>query len=541
MTASTALGNRIAQHSWARYCLAIAIVAATMNPVQAQFETAEPFVLPAERGLDTSAVYSADRMESQAQMSSQLQNLKNQNQMMQNQLDSQQAMLESQPEQPPMLPQATGTPQPNGDWIELQSPLNISNDGVMTNNVINDGNTSNQGTFENGLTFSNDTGDGSGYVYSDGCDDGFWSGLDCDCRKCRRRHVTGKCWDCCQPEFGGWLAGGFYRNAHGSRGSLGNTPLGFNNIYGAQLNQAWMYVQNPVERGNGWDFGYRMDFMFGADGPDTQAFGDGKWDDGWDTSGQYGFAMPQLYVEGAYGNTSIRAGHFFTMIGYEVVTAPDNFFYSHAYTMYYNEPFTHTGILATHDWSDDWTVYLGYTFGWDTGFTNVNDGATFLGGISWSPSDYFSVTYATTVGDPGDNPVGASDTYMHSIVVDTVLTDNLEWVVQSDFQNRQSAVLDGRSYGLVNYLFYQWSDCTSFGLRHEWFRDSRGLAGVAGASEHFHSITLGMNRQITDRLMLRPEVRFDWADRDDGFAGRAFDRGTENSQLTLGSQAVWVW
>lgn len=509
-------------------CLAVAIVLAMAYPAAAQFEISKPIVLPAERGLDTSAVYSADQMASQAQMSAQLDNLRNQNQMMQNQLQTQQSLLDSTPAQPPALPQPSATPQPDGDWIELNSPLSM-----------NSGQTS--GTFEDGITFSDDTGNGAGYVYSEGYDDGFWSDLDCDCRQCRRRHVGGKCWDCLKPSFGGWFAGGIYRNAHGRDGSFGNFPLGFNNIAGAQLNQAWIYAENAVERGNGWDFGYRVDFLFGADGPDTQAFGDEQWDAGWDTSGQYGFAMPQLYVEGAYGNTSVRAGHFYTIIGYEVVQAPDNFFFSNAYTMYYNEPFTHTGILATHDWSDEWTFHLGYTLGWDTGFTNGNDGATFLGGITWSPSDYFSVTYATSFGDPGDDPIGTSDTYLQSVVVNTQVTDNLEWVVQSDFQNRQSAVLDGRSYGLVNYLFYQWSDCMSFGMRYEWFRDSRGAAGLAGASEHFHSVTLGVNRAITDRLTVRPELRFDWADRDDGFAGRAFDGGTRGSQLTFGSQAVWVW
>lgn len=35
----------------------------------------------------------------------------------------------------------------------------------------------------------------------------------------------------------------------------------------------------------------------------------------------------------------------FTMVGFDVVGAPDNFFYSHSFTMYNSEPFTHTGVL----------------------------------------------------------------------------------------------------------------------------------------------------------------------------------------------------
>ncbi len=48
----------------------------------------------------------------------------------------------------------------------------------------------------------------------------------------------------------------------------------------------------------------------------------------------------------------LKVGHFYTIIGYEVVTAPDNFFYTHAYTMQYGEPFTHTGVLATYNAND---------------------------------------------------------------------------------------------------------------------------------------------------------------------------------------------
>ena len=66
-------------------------------------------------------------------------------------------------------------------------------------------------------------------------------------------------------------------------------------------------------------------------------------------------------------------GHFYTIIGYEVVPATGNFFYSHAYTMYYGEPFTHTGALAEFAVNDQWTVYGGWVNGWDQAFNNPND------------------------------------------------------------------------------------------------------------------------------------------------------------------------
>ena len=65
--------------------------------------------------------------------------------------------------------------------------------------------------------------------------------------------------------------------------------------------------------------------MYGTDGYDTQAFGNdpGEWDfqNGFD-HGRYAFAIPQLYGVLEKGDLSIKFGHFFTLVGYEVVPAP---------------------------------------------------------------------------------------------------------------------------------------------------------------------------------------------------------------------------
>lgn len=50
------------------------------------------------------------------------------------------------------------------------------------------------------------------------------------------------------------------------------------------VNQLWGYVEKGVDTGGcGWDWGFRADYVFGADGQDTQAFGSSDpqaWDDG---------------------------------------------------------------------------------------------------------------------------------------------------------------------------------------------------------------------------------------------------------------------
>ena len=161
-------------------------------------------------------------------------------------------------------------------------------------------------------------------------------------------------------QVGGWTQIGYHSD---NTNFTPQTALSFNNRQGElNLHQQWLWMAKEADGSEGLDWGFRADVMYGIDGTDTQAFGSpaGSWDflNGWD-HGAYSFAMPQLYGELAMGDVSVIVGHFYTLIGYEVVTAPDNFFYSHAFTMFNSEPFTHTGALATYSMNDDVTLYAG--------------------------------------------------------------------------------------------------------------------------------------------------------------------------------------
>lgn len=312
----------------------------------------------------------------------------------------------------------------------------------------------------------------------------------------------------CGWKVGGWLQGGYHtQGANGvGTGMFNDYP---NKI---QMQQAWIYAEKEADTGGcGWDWGVRMDYVYGTDGPDTQAFGNqsGRWDEGWDNGGAYGHAIPQAYGVLAYNNLNVKMGHFYTICGYEVVQATGNFFYSHAYTMYNAEPFTHTGVLADWTMNDIVTVYGGWTQGWDTGF-NDNNGSTFLGGFSLSLTDQMSLTYTTTVGDFG-NGVGNSDAtgYSHSVVFDWQVTDRLNYVAQSDFVDNDLFLAYQGPFGLVpnkeslsvnQYLIYRLNPCWGFGARLEWFR-----WGGYEVSE----VTLGANWSPHKNLVIRPEIRGD--------------------------------
>ncbi len=304
--------------------------------------------------------------------------------------------------------------------------------------------------------------------------------------------------------FGGWIQMGYHSGltprstARGDAGSFNNQPHRLN------LHQGWLYAEKVADGSEGLDWGFRIDTMYGIDAGDTQSFGNpvGSWDNGGSFSrgADYGFAIPQLYAEIAKGDWSIKAGHFYTLVGYEVVTAPDNFFYSHALTMFNTEPFTHTGVLATYAASDDTTLYGGWTAGWDSGFDSLNGGSSFLGGFSTAVSENATFTYIATAGNFGARSNGANG-YSHSLLLDTAITDDLNWILQSDLLRVDATGED--QLGVNTYLIKSISDKIGVGTRAEWWKNN-------GVSQY--AVTYGLNIRPLENLIIRPELRHDWDD-----------------------------
>jgi hypothetical protein len=303
-------------------------------------------------------------------------------------------------------------------------------------------------------------------------------------------------------DIGGWTQFGYHNR---STGVFNTHPHRVN------LHQQWLYIQRVADGSNGWDFGFRFDALYGVDAQNTQAFGNppGTYDfmNGFD-HGIYGWAFPQAYAEAAMGDLSIKAGHFFTPLGYEVVAAPDNFFYSHAFTHNFNEPFTHTGVLGTYQVNDLVTAYGGWTAGWDTGFERFNDGdnsdgSNFIGGFSMGLTDNLTAVYLTTIGDLGFIGEG----YTHSIVIDAALSDDLQYVLSTDLVEVNGAPGTGTNhrFGWANYLFYTVNDMLKAGVRAEWFKSG---------GNNLYEITTGVNILPMSNFIIRPEVRWQFGDSD---------------------------
>ena len=332
--------------------------------------------------------------------------------------------------------------------------------------------------------------------------------------------------------IGGWSNLGYHS---------ANTNFSFNNYADhLQLQQQWFYVEKIADGSCGLGFGGRMDYVYGTDAPDTQAFGpaNGTWDQSWDNGGAYGHAIPQLYGEVAYGDLSVKAGHFFTIIGNEVVAATGNFFYSRQLTFYNSEPFQHTGALTTYKLDDDTTLWNGYVTGWDSGF--VDNGDAYIGGFSRTLTDDVSLIYTTALGRFNENFLGnagvAERGQIQSMILTVGLTDNLKYINQNDYLYTNDAAGLGlrNTFGSIHYLIYNINDCVALGSRSEWYNISSEATGVVNADTY--NQTLGVNYKFNPNLVVRPEVRWVWDKENLGF-----NENGKTSQAFFGMDAVYTF
>ncbi len=327
-------------------------------------------------------------------------------------------------------------------------------------------------------------------------------------------------------EIRGWIDQSFTYNP-GEPFNRFNGPVTFNdrsNEY--QMNQLYLVAERATKtEERDWDLGGRVDLLYGTDHRFTTAVG---LEDTWNRGSRfYGLAMPQLYGDFAFRKWVFRFGHFYTLHGYEVVRAPDNFFLSHAYTMQYGEPFTHTGMMAMWQWSERFSVNGGILQGWDN-WTDANRKASFTGGVNWtSESKRTALAWTVTAGNEQAPGIPSTRTFS-SVVLTQRLGEKWNYVFANDYgyeTNVGGGGTDARWHSFVNYLFYELNEKWSLGARYEWFTDVDGtrVAGIGmrdgmlkgipltATPARWQEATLGVNYKHNKNVTIRSGARWDWA------------------------------
>ncbi len=367
-------------------------------------------------------------------------------------------------------------------------------------------------------------------------------------------------------KIGGWGNAGITYNAAAPDNNF-NGPVTFADRDGEfQLNQLNLFFQRSVAtEGNSFDIGGRVDVMFGTDAIFTQAYGvpgvelgtgqpldRGAWDLKLINERFYNLAIPQAFLEMyiPVGNgLNVKVGHFYTPIGYETVPAPDNFFYTHAYTMQFGEPFTHTGIMANYTVDDNWAVMGGVvtgsaTGGWDGSFDQQLGNWSGLMGATWTSTDKnTSLNVSGTYG--GRSEISDEDWSLYSIVFKHNITEKAHMVLQHDhgFADGLAVsdnLVDTEWYGVNTHFTYDVLDNLVAGVRGEWFRDQNGVRVCAPArtaatcfAGSFYAVTAGVTWKPLKWLNVRPNVRYDWADGARPFGNSKQDQFLFSTDFTL--------
>ena len=368
----------------------------------------------------------------------------------------------------------------------------------------------------------------------------------------------------CQKEKGwninGFVNAGVTYNPDGPN-SRYNGPVTFNDRDEGMLNQFYLVGEKKIDRETCcWNWGGRVDLLYGSDyiftqsnGWETDVVGAPKWNG----SPFYGLAIPQLYAEVGNECNSIKIGHFYTPIGYEVVPANGNFFYSHAYTMQYGEPFTHWGILGQYKYSDEINLNYGLVNGWDALNRQQDDPAVILG-LAWT-GKRDTLAFNVMFGNEPTVTGPYTPRYIHSLVYTWNISDEWQYIFQHDFASQESGNRAGNAsaqwYGVNQYLFYKINDCWKWGFRGEWFRDNAGvrvtglrpdaghpLAG-SGFAGSFYEITTGLNWTPTSNLTVRAEYRYDKFDGNAvaGAAAAPYGDGTRSDQSLLALDFIYLY
>jgi hypothetical protein len=280
--------------------------------------------------------------------------------------------------------------------------------------------------------------------------------------------------------------------------------------------------KDPSDR---YPFGFGLVTTAGIDSQKNHAIGIFRGRD--DT---FPFRNTEKYdLQEAYGSgrlpvgngLTLRAGKWATLVGYEVLEAPNDLNFSRSFLYTLGTPYTHVGALLSYPVTDWVSVTVGLIDGWDNAEIN-HWGRSFIGQFAFSPVKDLTANLNWIEG-----PEQLTSNHHPRWLVDGVVTwtglkpftlgFNLDLAGQSD---EPSLVATGRQHtqaywwGVAGYATYDWTDKLRTALRLEYFADPQGVRnGVTAPGTHLSlgEVTITLQYKIWRGLVGRLEFRHDSA------------------------------
>jgi hypothetical protein len=268
---------------------------------------------------------------------------------------------------------------------------------------------------------------------------------------------------------------------------------------------------------------------------------------------------------------SFSLGQFGTHIGYELIDAPLNFFYSINHTFNSGIPFYHTGLKGQYAFNDKVSLMLGVVNGFDY-IDDNNRAKGLIGQLSLAPieglSVYFNYINTNEVNADALGKTPAGNFTVYDLNGSYIFSDKFTlayWFMLGSqkgelgspgtFVPADGNVTEKKTwYGANLYFIYNFSEVAALGLRAEHFNNESGARGLRnfdatgqaiGASAN--TFTLTASFALADsHLLLKPELRMDVFNKLTEAGNENFQQFmdadgnfTKNSQTTLGMAAIY--
>jgi hypothetical protein len=291
---------------------------------------------------------------------------------------------------------------------------------------------------------------------------------------------------------------------------------------GFNLNVVKVTLQKDPDAADTWGAGYKVDLLFG---PDANTFATQSSGVGGD------FAIKQAYVDlkAPVGNgIDFKIGVWDTIIGYEVFDSASNPNYTRSYG-YSIEPTTHTGILASYQINEMFSVAAGIA---NTYGPTINGRAnppkaesykTYMADIAFTaPTNWAwaggSTIYACVInGFNGASPAkGGTLADQTSFYVGSTLNTpvkELKLGASYDYAgvSKQALATEGYANATDLYATYQLTEKLSFNGRGEWFTQSKANTGIPGLPSKVLALTGTVQYDLWKNVLSRLELRWDHA------------------------------
>lgn len=328
------------------------------------------------------------------------------------------------------------------------------------------------------------------------------------------------------------------------------------------MNQAVITAERALDPKSGFDWGFKLQLLFGTDARYIHSLGMRYHQAG---TGLYQGDIPEAYLSLhlpilTEGGLDVTLGKFISLEGAETVDPRTNAFYSHTYIFNFGIPANHTGALFTLHTTSWLDLIAGVTRGVNTSIDDNNDSPAFHGGIGLNLNDGRVAVLASTHIGPETSGNDSDLRYFNDIAITWKITDKFASITDINYTRDGGA--DADAYGVAQSLTYAINDTFTAAVRGEIWRDDKGfyvaqfanpgdalraLAGestidprtIGGARTTYGALSIGLNIKLPvpkpfTSLTIRPELRVDHAFDDT----HPFNDSSDNTMFTAALDAI---